>query len=581
MKDLIAATSTKNHAMSDTILDWLELYGEHKGFVSDTELETYNPKTDFTKYVIQKGIEFERLIKEFIENEIPIEVVNFDGNISEDSFSETISKMCDGVPIIYQAPLKNMQNKTFGVPDFLFRSDILNKLFPYTIPEDEVKNNAPNISDRQYHYRVVDVKFITLNLKSDNQLSTSNWDYMMQIFIYNQALGLTQGYTPPEGYLLGRRWKTSQERGNKFTDKLARIPNIAESKSKGKIKSNVENAIEWLHKVKNEGDQWQVTPEPSNDFLRPNISNQQDYPWHSAKSSINAQLKDLTSLWQVSTSNRSIANKSGIFKWDEENYSVSDLGFKPSERTNTIQKIIDINKQSEKKSVLPLKLTNCDQAWRDTNTLDFYVDFETVSDIDDDFSRLPSSGGQAMIFMIGCGYIENEEWIWKCFIANSLTQPDEKVIIESWCEYMKNVSQKLSLPDSRIFHWHSAETSSLNTAYNSAKNRFGEQSWENYNWYDLRKMVVAKEPLTIKGSFGFGLKAIAKSLYKLGLIDTSWNEGPTDGLGAMAGAWQANKEANAKNISLKDTLLIKEIQKYNEVDCKVMWEIVKYLRQSH
>ena len=33
--------------------------------------------------------------------------------------------------------------------------------------------------------------------------------------------------------------------------------------------------------------------------------------------------------------------------------------------------------------------------------------------------------------------------------------------------------------------------------------------------------------------------------------------------------------------SIKDNNSMKEIEKYNEIDCKSMWDILKYLRANH
>ena len=65
-----------------------------------------------------------------------------------------------------------------------------------------------------------------------------------------------------------------------------------------------------------------------------------------------------------------------------------------------------------------------------------------------------------------------------------------------------------------------------------------------------------------------------------GLIETAWDAGPTDGLGAMVGAWWSASEAENLDCSLGDVQMMKEIQSYNEVDCKVMMEIIRYLKTS-
>ena len=39
--------------------------------------------------------------------------------------------------------------------------------------------------------------------------------------------------------------------------------------------------------------------------------------------------------------------------------------------------------------------------WKEKPKLEFFVDFETVNNIDDDFSKFPYPNSEAQIFMIG------------------------------------------------------------------------------------------------------------------------------------------------------------------------------------
>ena len=43
----------------------------------------------------------------------------------------------------------------------------------------------------------------------------------------------------------------------------------------------------------------------------------------------------------------------------------------------------------------------------------------------------------------------------------------------------------------------------------------------------------------------------------------------------------ANKIYDELNEVTKDNDIMKEIIKYNEVDCKVLWDILRYLRENH
>jgi len=207
-----------------------------------------------------------------------------------------------------------------------------------------------------------------------------------------------------------------------------------------------------------------------------------------------------------------------------------------------------------------------------------------VSDLNDDFSRMPKRGGDTAIFMIGCGHIENGQWSFQCFIAETLSEDSEIGIIEEWLSHMESVRHRLcpSRNDVLVFHWSQAELSNLENSYNSARKRHGERAkpWTSLRWFDLLKEVIRAEPVVIRGALGFGLKEVALAMHRLGLVITRWEEGPVDGLGAMVGAWWCYEEASKHGRSVIDIELMRDIRKYTEVDCKVMMEILQYLRRN-
>ena len=589
--DLVTATATRNYAASEPLLDWLNLYGESKGFRRDNDYDDYDERTDFSLFIMRKGIEFEGAVAKYLASIVPMCTIIKDGQRRDhpELLNKTISAMEAGSPLIYQAFLKDEGSKTYGIADFIVRSDKLRELSPNSITEEESNVGAPVSEGNPWHYRVIDAKFTTLHFLAGGDISPagSAWGYMQQVYIYNRALAQMQGYSPPGGYLLGRKWeqtiKGKKSRNNDCTNRLAFVSSNAMSRSKGLLSRSADDACAWIRRVRNEGETWDVIPEPSIPELRPNMGSTSDQPWHHAKSEINENLKDLTRLWQVGVEKRNTANSAGIFSWNEEGYSSDQLGVKGAKTGPTLQKIIDINRNHSLKPILPLKLTESDQVWRKEGPVEFYVDFEPVSDLDDDFSNIPLSGGQPLIFMIGCGHKENGEWNWTSFATNDLTEPSEAEIIDRWLEHMGKV--QLELGNDRenplVFHWSHAEQSTFETAFNSATERHPEKEWQRPNWYDFLKKVVREEPITIRGSFGFGLKSVAGSMRALGAIDTAWGAGPTDGLGAMVGAWTAASEAAINGVSMKDVSLIHEISEYNEVDCKVMMEIISYLRINH
>ncbi len=100
-------------------------------------------------------------------------------------------------------------------------------------------------------------------------------------------------------------------------------------------------------------------------------------------------------------------------------------------------------------------------------------------------------------------------------------------------------------------------------------------------WRRLAECAARDDPVVVRGSHGFGLKPITKAMHALGLVETVWGDGPTDGLGAMVGAWWCAHEAERRGCTLLDLELMQQIRAYNEVDCEAMTQIVEFLRSRH
>jgi hypothetical protein len=92
------------------------------------------------------------------------------------------------------------------------------------------------------------------------------------------------------------------------------------------------------------------------------------------------------------------------------------------------------------------------------------------------------------------------------------------------------------------------------------------------NWVDLLK-VFRQEPIVVKDSLNYNLKNIARALQSNGLIKTVWDGTYADGMGVMVSIIQ--------NDNIKSLEVMYEVIKYNEIDCKVLCEILSYLRLNH
>jgi len=591
--DWVSATSTRNFLLQDPISDWLKLYGEANGFQRDQDVDGYDPKTDFTQFIFKMGNAFEAAVVSHLKTLTTIVDMGeaYKNARRREKAEETFTAMERGDPVIYQGILWNAENRTYGSPDLLVRSDVLARLFPDTLTAEEATQPAKDLKGAAWHYRVVDIKFTTLHFTARGELGNgrSTPAYKAQVFIYNLALGRIQGYAPPVSYLLGRSWEQRENgepiRGNTCMERLAPV-NQNSNLSKGRpLGEAVIEALEWVRRVRKEGATWSVLPKPTLPELRPNMKHTQDAPWSVAKKRIAKELEELTLLWNVGIDKRRRANQHGIYSWRDTNCNTVSLGVNGEKTQPVLQAMLDINQSNDGPPIRPSRVKSGQSEWRDVPPLELYVDFETVSDINDDFSQIPKRGGQPLIFMIGCGHIEKEKWYFESFTADSLTMEAEANIIDAWIAHMKEVRERLDLNEANpsVIHWSHAETSTLRDAYNSAVKRHPKRSmnWSEPNWFDFLKLVMKAEPVVVRGAFGFGLKAVAGAMYEHGFIETKWEDGSVDGLGAMVGAWWCADEAKRLNVSLKKVELMKSIVRYNEIDCKVMMEIVRYLRKNH
>ena len=610
----VSAGRTRNWMLDDPLIDWLQLYGKSRDYLLKQELAGYDKDLDFLEFIFDRGREFEAGILRLFQDQYDVTTVAQDYReiSSLSKAEETFEAMKQGQPIIYQAVLWDAHNMNYGSPDFLVRSDVLRELFPASISEQDAAVSAPGLGSNGWHYLVVDTKFTTLHLNaSGTELANggSAPAYKAQVYIYNRMLGRLQEFEPPKSYLLGRGWQRKQRgtdhRCSSAMDRLGPVPQDGTVANGVLIADAVEDALCWIRRVRTEGKDWQLLPEPSVAELYPNMSNIDDANmmleirpaelepgfgeeesvgrWVGAKKSAANELKELTQLWRVGVGKRKEAHSAGIYRWDDPHVTPAAVGVTGPKTGSTLAQLLAVNTDGGS-LVLPLRIEKTRGEWHPTPGVEFYVDFEFCSDLNDDFSKLPEKGGQPIIFMIGCGHMENGEWQFKSLVTENLSAEEEIRIVREWVDHMRLVRDRLDPQNGmpRIFHWSHAEPSVLDNAYNSARARHQERAdWPELGWYDFLTKVMWEEPVVVRGALGFGLKAVANALHSHGLIETDWAESPIDGLGAMVGAWRCDGEAREQGVPMSQLPLMNEVVRYNEVDCKVMMEIVRYLRTNH
>ena len=573
--DWVSATRLRGYLLKNTLGDWLNLYGEANGFQRDDTVEGYDERLVFAPFIMGQGGRFEEAVTRHLASFHELTTISREAeDVRElEVAQQTFQALADGRPIIHQAVLWNPESRTYGAADFLIRSDVFDALFPKHLSPGEAAVAAPDLGG-SWHYVVVDAKFTTVHASKQGEVGNSGSSpaYKAQLYVYNDALARLQGYAPRRAFLLGRSWEQGSERVTNAMRRLGQVSMSAE------VQVEVEAAAAWVRRLRSEGAQWQPLPAPTVPELWPSGG---DWPWEKAIKQIVDELEDLTKLWQVGAKRRDKAVRNGITSWLDPQATAESLGVTGPTTQPVLEAILDVHR-NDGPVVRPAHVRAAESEWREQPPVEFFVDFEYATDLKDDFSTFPERGGQTIIFMIGCGHMEDGQWSFAQFTTDRLDEPSEARAIDAWLAHMRETQARIGGEDEpRLFHWAPAEEINYETAYNSARKRHPAKGWPMVNWFDLLRKVVRKEPVVVKGSMGFGLKSVARAFHDHGLIETDWGSSKVDGMGAMVGAWRCDDEAAEQGVRLIDTELMQEIAAYNEVDCKVMQEILHYLRAHH
>ena len=172
--------------------------------------------------------------------------------------------------------------------------------------------------------------------------------------------------------------------------------------------------------------------------------------------------------------------------------------------------------------------------------------------------------------MIGVGYKINN-WLFKCFITKNKELDSQKDMYNNFWEYINGILKEHNKLEAVFIHWTSAEPS----FYNKFQKLFNLPIKK---FMDLNKVFLA-EPIVIRGAFNYSLKTIAKCMFKHDLIKTTWPDESScnNGQDALVLANKLYIESN-KDLELTD---MNDIVYYNEIDCKVLCDILEYLRLNH
>lgn len=537
-QDWVRATANKNYIMEDTIHD---IVGK-KRKRSDSIEEMGEDEEEIMERMNMGNIFEADIIHRIIENHY----VNF-VKIAEsyqakelEKYKATLKEMKRGTPIIHQAVLHNPTTKEYGCVDLLVRSDYINKLckmeYPFNFTSG-TKTNTP-------HYVIVDIKWHKLQLNVDKTTVRNEGmveTFKAQLCVYNNALGYMQGYLPNNAYILGRGWKqTRMEKGEQITegsqDPFDKLGAIEFKERDSNIAVKAEEARKWLAEVNEK--EFDVK-NPKYNHSHPNMSNNYDYPNKKLKVDLAEEKNELTMIAHVSPKHRETAKDNGITCYLDPDISAEKLGIrgKTGELVDTLLENQKMTCAMKGTYDIPAKLD-----------VEIFMDFEYMFCFNEE-ENIP--------YLCGIGWVKEDKWEFEYVLLESLKMESRKKMCEDIINLIKKVNSK------RIFTWSDVDRRLL---INLCK-KFGLDELKELEWIDAYKFCMNNR-INFRGARRYGLKEIGRVMKLNELTDLSWENNL---VGSSAGV----RKYYYNNEKWDTTKVIK----YNEVDCKMVSEVIRNLRE--
>ena len=513
-------------------------------------------------------------------------------------YKSTRKAMDQGYDIIYNAVLHNKKNYTYGVVDVLIRTESLKIVFP-NVTLQPVSYYHPSRNE----YTVCMVKDMKLPLCKDgvHVKHTPSIDSIRGTsYLMNQAVGVIQGRTSHVSYLLGSRYEYVsggvRVMGYSCFDRVGVFDFTYKDLDVG---DHVTYGLSWVRYLRgyDGGGNSYVSNKPSvsksNIFLDhrcyPNMCNTQDYPYSRAKRIFAETYGEITSVWHCTEKNRKHAMDLGIHSWNDPKCTVDTLGVSSEYYKTRIREILNINRQTDDSiRCIGSDVLTCSDTKRifqdsSGSTVSIkqnvcYIDFETVTIHSRTFSDNNILTEQTTyIAMIGCGWEDSvtKKWRFCSFVVDELTTQGERRIIQLFYEHIMQLNSDTNTKTNPVLiHWGHAESSILDNAII----RHTETTWGNLKPFlvDLCN-YFKKHIIVVRGSLTYGLKPIARALYQNNRIKTIWpdSSGCESGMDAMVQLLDIHKDVTGRGGCFFAHKDIHDIVKYNEIDCRVLYDIVK------
>ena len=331
-----------------------------------------------------------------------------------------------------------------------------------------------------------------------------------------------------------------------------------------RVRTGCREASEWVHALRAHGHAWSPL-RPERWEMTPNMHATALTPWDATLRDIAAKTGEMTQLYYCSQRMKRRAFQRGLRSFhDMHGYG---------ELSELQSRIVWANHPSNRDGarVQPRRLRHNGAAAQRLRELArapwFATDFETV---------LTSDPPRQWIFMIATTlYVPAQRRTIEHHITlRNLTEEEQESLVKEWLEWVEQQARAYGANAERIpmLHWSKAEPCFLARAQ-CGGSRDDARRCAALQWVDVLDMFKQEE-IVVAGALDYKLKSIAKALHRLGHIATSWEEALQSGYAATR---LAQRVYATRRTRQQHEAALADIRKYNQIDTRVLVEIVHFL----
>lgn len=530
--DWVTPTKLRPLFQDDPAVVWLEIHGAAFGFYPD------QPEYGLNKILEPKGRQFETVWIARVAPDAPQVCSHAGEGRQAERVRQTFELIARRVPVIAQPALWCPQEQLYGVPDLIALASWVRVHLPaladYAAVEDD-------------HYLVLDLKFTSgLEHKSEDRLY-----YESQVRLYSYMLGHTQLIMPRHAFIITR--------DRVFEPLVVTLRSMIDSP----LDEDLAERRDRYRQIADEGLQYRPWQHPE---IAPHYGRSNER-WAKAKAAIMARVPGgaVEQMWNIGKEARRKLHSVGITSL--EGLLAADPASLPKgvlRQRAPMLAIMEANRSQTCRRVA--------EAAPPMRSVELFVDCEFFSNVNVDCEReWPDLRGTPMIFMIGVGWMEEDGWHYRDFIAAEETHAAELALLEDFRQFLLQQTNG-NLADCALYHWSHAERTQMQAA-SDRHSLVEDHLLRALPWDDL-ELRCRQHACAIPGAWSYSLKSIGHALTALDpSYDPEWPLDLGEGGTAQVMGWYAYQCPDPLN-----SYEMRQLRSYLAADCRATYQVLRWLR---